>query len=279
MIKRILAALLLIGFLYTPAHADDRALTIKGFKELLLKSTAPASTDWIPFFQQSSQDVLKFPASLMCIQGGTVQAGSTSVAGHVKVYPGTANGYTDFTATSNSGNTVTTINTAAQAGARTYTIPDAGGSASFVMSNMRAFAEVNICGDLTTINNNTVYYKPDTTLTANTINGLKCDITAAGGTTESSNNAAVFGAQAVNVYGMTCRDASDAGADVSFTLRDAAGATVPSVTCTIPSGSIDCVANVQTTTAIAAGDKIDIAAASTGNLGSDGFVCEIFVGK
>ena len=132
----------------------------------------------------------------------------------------------------------------------------------------------NICGEATTINNNTVYYGPDITLSAN---GLTCDINATGNTTEATADAPVYTNQAVDVVGMTCRNEADANADISFTLRTAAGATVPSVTCTIADGERDCVADVQTTTQIAAGATVAIAAASTGDIAdANGFVCEVF---
>lgn len=64
-----------------------------------------------------------------------LDAGASGVAGSVDIFPATASrGKTAFTASDNSGNTTTSINTAAQAGARTYTVPDAGASASFVMT-------------------------------------------------------------------------------------------------------------------------------------------------
>lgn len=132
-----------------------------------------------------------------------------------------------------------------------------------------------ICGDATTVNNNTVYYGPSLTLTANTHDGLACDITAAGNTTEATADEPILQGTAHQVLGMVCRLAADLNADISFTLRTAAGATTPSVTCTIPDNSISCAANVQTTTNIAAGATVAIAAASTSNLGADGFVCNV----
>lgn len=48
-----------------------------------------------------------------------------------------------------------------------------------------------ICGEATTINNNTVYYGPSRTLVANT-NGLTCDINALGNTTEATANETVL---------------------------------------------------------------------------------------
>lgn len=48
--------------------------------------------------------------------------------------PTTVTGQLEIKATASAGNTVTTITNASQAAARTYTVPDAGGSASFVMT-------------------------------------------------------------------------------------------------------------------------------------------------
>lgn len=64
-----------------------------------------------------------------------LDAGSSGAAGTVDVFPTTASkGKIAITATDSTGNTTTTITNAAQAGAVTYTIPDAGASANFVMS-------------------------------------------------------------------------------------------------------------------------------------------------
>lgn len=62
-------------------------------------------------------------------------AGASGTAGDILVYPTTASkGKTKLTASDNSGDTTTVINTAAQADARTYTIPDAGASGKFLLS-------------------------------------------------------------------------------------------------------------------------------------------------
>ncbi len=64
-----------------------------------------------------------------------IDAGASGTAGTVDIFPTTAlKGKTQITATANAGNTTTAITTAEQAAARTYTIPDAGASASFVMT-------------------------------------------------------------------------------------------------------------------------------------------------
>ncbi len=136
----------------------------------------------------------------------------------------------------------------------------------------------NICGEATTVNNNTVYYGPSIVLLANTMNGQTCDINATGNTTEATADAPIYTNKAVKVQGMTCRNEADANAAVTFTLRTAAGATVPSVTCTIADNERDCVADVQTTTNIAAGAAVAIAASSTANIAdNNGFVCNVAV--
>ncbi len=62
-------------------------------------------------------------------------AGASGTAGSVDVFPSTAaKGKIAITAADSAGDTTTTIVNASQAGARTYTIPDAGASASFVMT-------------------------------------------------------------------------------------------------------------------------------------------------
>lgn len=139
------------------------------------------------------------------------------------------------------------------------------------------FGAFSICGEATTVNNNTVYYGPDVTLLGTSgSEGITCDINAAGNTTEATADAPILTNQAFAVSGMTCRNEADADADISFTLRTAAGATVPSVTCTISDGERDCVADVQTTTDIAAGATVAVAAASTSDIAdANGFVCSV----
>lgn len=64
-----------------------------------------------------------------------LDAGASGTAGTVDVFPGTAaKGKVAITAADSAGDTTTTITNASQAGARIYTIPDAGASASFAMT-------------------------------------------------------------------------------------------------------------------------------------------------
>jgi len=361
--KRTLVFGLLAVVLAFTSYADDGALRNK--RILQLPTATPVSGDFIPFYDVSANDVRKFNASFMPASGGDITAGASGTAGTVNIFPGTASkGKVTLTTSDNSGNTTTSVNVAAQSGARTYTvpdagasasfimtqgaqtitgaksfatsvlatggvldagasgaagtlsvypttaakgkltltaadasgnttsnvnlaaqsgartytIPDAGGSASFFMSN-RLGARFKICGEGTTINNNSVAYGPSLTLTANTDNGLPCDINAAGDTTESNVDESLFTNNNFKVVGMVCRNEADANADISFTLHDDTAALSPSVTCTIADGDRDCVAAVSSEPAtVAAGSKLAVIAASTSNIGdNNGFVCDVQV--
>lgn len=64
-----------------------------------------------------------------------IDLGASGTAGTVEIFPATASrGKMKFSAADSAGNTTTEVVNASQAGARTYTIPDAGASASFVMT-------------------------------------------------------------------------------------------------------------------------------------------------
>lgn len=65
----------------------------------------------------------------------SISVGVSGTAGTLDIFPTTAaKGKLEFLAGDSAGNTTTTITNASQAGARTYTIPDAGASAAFVMT-------------------------------------------------------------------------------------------------------------------------------------------------
>lgn len=88
-----------------------------------------------------------------------IDAGASGTAGTVDVFPTTASkGKIQIAAADSAGNTTTTITNASQAGARTYTIPDAGASASFVMTagaqtvaGAKTFSSTPVLGAGTTI--------------------------------------------------------------------------------------------------------------------------------
>ncbi len=129
------------------------------------------------------------------IYGGVVNAGRSGGAGIFVVYPATASkGSTSITMSDNTGNTSTTMNFAAQGGARTFTIPDAGASASFVMTEG-----------------------------SQTINGAK----TIAGTTTISGQATLSNAAGNPVHGTNTNDSASAGyigeAVVSAATNVAAG--------------------------------------------------------
>ena len=85
----------------------------------------------------------------------SIDLGSSGAAGDLDIFPTTASkGKLAISATDSTGNTTTSITNAAQAGARTYTIPDAGASASFVMTEgaqsiagVKTFTDGIVCED------------------------------------------------------------------------------------------------------------------------------------
>lgn len=142
------------------------------------------------------------------------------------------------------------------------------------ISSLPGRAVITICGDGTTINNNTVYYGASKVPASS--GERTCDITQAGDVTEATADAPAF-ASAFQVISMDCLTADPGAAGVSFTLRNNAAATVPSVTCSAATGITSCQTNAGTTTAIAANNPISIAAASTGDQGTMPFACQIHV--
>ena len=136
--------------------------------------------------------------------------------------------------------------------------------------------QIVICGTLDTIASNTVYYGPSAVVSATAIGGMTCDTTAVGNVTEATADAPAFTAKAFHVRGMVCRNADTNVTSVSYTLRSAAAALVPAVTCSVGDGVLDCVADAQTTTAIASGATIAVAAAEADEaVGAVVFVCVI----
>ena len=70
-------------------------------------------------------DASKNIGSFGTLDGTTLQAGKSGTAGTLKVYPSTASkGSTTFTMTDNTGDTVTAIDVAAQAAARSISLKD-----------------------------------------------------------------------------------------------------------------------------------------------------------
>lgn len=111
--------------------------------------TFAGTTNFTGAFKLSGTTVTATAAQLNSLAGMTsgtsLSAGSSGVAGTITVFPTTASsGKTTITATDNTGDTTTAIVTAAQAGARTYTIPDAGVSTSFVFMPGTGYVQTGV---------------------------------------------------------------------------------------------------------------------------------------
>lgn len=110
-------------------------------------------SDWVSgnlvFYDKAGLEICTFDgtnrllsipdAAILSVVGSiaytNIDAGASGTAGSVDIFPTTAlKGKLALTAADSAGDTTTTIVNASQAAARTYTIPDAGASASFVMT-------------------------------------------------------------------------------------------------------------------------------------------------
>ena len=199
-----------------------------------------------------------------------LDAGASGTAGTVDIFPATAaKGKTSITSADNTGDTTTTITVAAQAGAVTYTVPDAGTSASFVMTagaqtiagaksytgrqtttdgvasgtarvvGGRAYANVAAADNVTAVASNNAhvdfantYSIPASTLNANSVTRIQCSVrvTDASGTDTLEVKLYIGGTTLVTT---TAFDPDGAGdhVNIDFTLvsRAAAGASAEHV--------------------------------------------------
>jgi len=106
----------------------DLSTTELGYVDTVSAGTVKASKAVVV---DSSKDIGDFRN----LDAVNIDAGVSGTAGTVDVFPSTASkGKLAITAADSAGDTTTTLVNASQAGARTYTIPDAGASASFVMT-------------------------------------------------------------------------------------------------------------------------------------------------
>lgn len=79
-------------------------------------------------------------ANVTTVNATDIDCGASGTAGSLDVFPATSStGKLHLLAASNAGNTTTTITNASQATTRSYTIPDAGADANFIMSKGATF--------------------------------------------------------------------------------------------------------------------------------------------
>lgn len=142
--------------------------------------------------------------------------------------------------------------------------------------NAGTFNYFEICGDATTVNNNTVYYGPNETVVSSaTVGMIKCDTTAAGSTTEATADAPVLTATAFYPLGMACYNPDNASG-ITYTLRTGAAAMSPSISVTLADNVLSGTAAASGTSLIASGATVAIAASSTGDIGTIPFICRVF---
>ena len=141
----------------------------------------------------------------------------------------------------------------------------------------QARGTITICGDATTVNNNTVYYGPTQVLTSSaTIGAVVCDTTAAGNVTEATADAPALPATAFYPLGMICWQ-PDSGNTITYTLRSAAAAITPAISVSIADNVLSGAATATATTAVASGATLAVAVASSGDIGTVPFRCDIAI--
>ena len=83
---------------------------------------------------------------------------------------------------------------------------------------------------------------------------------------------------AFKVHGMYCVTDSSGSNGVVLAMTAADAATVPAVTCTIPTGETTCAASTAATTDVAAGAVVAVSIVTTENLSANDFSCRVVVG-
>jgi hypothetical protein len=121
---------------YATAVSTANAMTLSG----VTAGTVAASKALVV---DSNKDL----SALRNVTATNYDAGASGTAGTVDIFPTTASkGKNAFTAAANAGDTTNTVTNAAQAGARTFTIPDPGASANFDLTAVEAEANNGAIG-------------------------------------------------------------------------------------------------------------------------------------
>jgi hypothetical protein len=132
------------------------------------------------------------------------------------------------------------------------------------------------CGQL--VNNSTIYAGPCSTDPGGevcTIGGTACD--ALDDATEGTADAPLYTDLPLLVYGMRCKVSSAGSNGVAITLRSAAADTSPALTCTVPTGSVDCQDSVGLSNPvnIAAGATMALESVTTEDLSAEDVRCVV----
>lgn len=116
--------------------AGDTVTTITNASQAAARTyTVPDAGGAASFVMTEGSQTINGTKTIPAIVTTNLDAGASGTAGTVDIFPTTASkGKIAISAADSAGDTTTAIVNASQAGARTYTIPDAGASASFVMT-------------------------------------------------------------------------------------------------------------------------------------------------
>lgn len=135
------------------------------------------------------------------------------------------------------------------------------------------------CGQMN--ENGTIYFSPTSGVNGvdlsdgvdYSVSGTACDLLD--GATEGTQDLIVFPDNAIHVTGMYCQFVGTLGASetASFTLHDDTAVTTPSISCSLAAGENSCADASHTTTAIAAGSALGIAAVQSSNNSDDDAIC------
>ena len=143
----------LTGVTATAGEINYNDITTKGTVQASKAVVADANKDVTAFRNVTATGAVQGATVIgtTSVAAPAVTAGADAAAGEVTIWPATtASGKTTIASTDNAGDTETAIVVAAQAGARTYTIPDALISASFLLGKQSAVARTATADGLTT---------------------------------------------------------------------------------------------------------------------------------
>ena len=158
----------------------------------------------------------------------------------------------------------------------TITVGTTAINTATLTSMARGYFEV--CGDITTVNANTVYYGPSqAVIDSATAGRVTCNTDATGNTTEATADEPAVQTTAIYPLGMVCytTDMGATGSPLTFALRSAAAAITPAISLTIADDVLSGTANATATTAIGSGATVAVALTSAGDVGAGAFYCRV----
>lgn len=141
---------LIVNTVSVGATAPGQAGTTLSGSEIIVLDSVVAGT--VAASKAVVVDSSKNISAFAAVGAVDYDAGSSGVAGTVDIFPTTASkGKIQIAAANSAGNTTTTITNASQAAARTYTLPDGGANANFVLSTGTSTATSATSTELNTV--------------------------------------------------------------------------------------------------------------------------------